>query len=116
MRLFLDSSALAKRYVQEPGSERLLTLCRESDEIVLSSLCVPELISGFNRLRREKRLSVRDYRLLKRELAGDLDAATVVDVTPSVVDRAILCLERAPLRTLDAVHLASAMECSATSS
>ena len=40
MRLFLDSSALAKRYVLENGSDRVVELCREADEVVLSSLLV----------------------------------------------------------------------------
>lgn len=110
MRLFLDSSALAKRYAAEPGTEQVLRLCREADEIILSVLCVPELISGLNRLRRDGRLSTPHYRKLKRALAADLEAATLVDLTPAVVDRAIGCLERTPLRALGAIHLASALE------
>ncbi len=110
MRLFLDSSALAKRYVEEPGTDRGLNLCRGAEEIILSSLCVPELISGFNRLRREEKLSLNRYRALKRELAADVEEATIIDLTPLIIDRTIACLERAPLRALDAVHLASAIE------
>lgn len=110
MRIFLDSSALAKRYVEEPGTERVLSLCRGADEIILSGLCVPELISGFNRLRREEKLSPARYRALKRDLAADVEEASIVELTPLIIDRAITCLERAPLRALDAVHLASAIE------
>ncbi|MBI5631073.1 MAG: type II toxin-antitoxin system VapC family toxin [Elusimicrobia bacterium] len=112
MRIFLDSSALAKRYVEEPGSEEILRLCREAEEIILSSLCVPEIISGFARLKREGRLSASQYRKLKRELAADVDAATVVDLTPAVIGRAVGCLERSPLRALDAIHVACALESS----
>lgn len=110
MRIFLDSSALAKRYVEEPGSERLSLLCRDADEIVLSSLCVPELVSGFNRLKREGRLAAQRYGSLKRSLAADVDQALVVDLTPQAIHRAVDSLERASLRTLDAIHLACALE------
>lgn len=110
MRLFLDSSALAKRYVEEPGSDKVLSLCCGAEEIILSSLCVPEIISGFNRLRREGNLSPARYRSLKRALAADVDEATIIDLTPLVIDRTIACLERSPLRASDAVHLASAIE------
>lgn len=110
MRIFLDSSALAKRYIFEPGTEQVLRRCREADEIVLSALCVPELISAFNRLRREGKLTAARYRRLKGDLAADLEQATIVDLTPSVVHRTIFCLEHAPLRALDAIHAASAAE------
>ena len=110
MRIFLDSSALAKRYVAEAGTEQVLRLCQEADEIILSTLCVPELISGLNRLKRDGKLSPSRYRALKRDLAADVDGATMVDLTPPIIDRAIACLERTPLRALDAIHLASALE------
>jgi predicted nucleic acid-binding protein len=110
MRIFLDSSALAKRYVAENGTERILTVCRQADEIALSVLCVPELISGFNRLKREGFLSSASYHSLKRDLAADLEQATVMELSPAIVDRTIFCLERASLRALDAIQLASAME------
>lgn len=110
MRVFLDSSALAKRYVDEPGTERVLLLCRNADEIVLSVLCAPELISAFNRLRREGKLSSARYLRLKNELAADLEQATIVDLTPSVVHRTVSCLEHATLRTMDAIQVASASE------
>ena len=110
MRIFLDSSALAKRYVAEPGTEQVLRLCEAADEIILSALCVPELISGLNRLKREGKLSPTRYQGLKRDFAADVEAATLIDVGPLVIDRAIACLERTPVRALDAIQLASAME------
>ena len=110
MRIFLDSSALAKRYVSEAGTEQVLRRCQEADEIVLSILCVPELISGFNRLRREGKLSAARYRGLKENLAADIEQATVLEFSPPVIDRTISCLEHAPLRALDAMQLASAIE------
>ncbi len=110
MRLFLDSSALAKRYVAERGTELVLKKCIEADEVVLSVLCVPEVISGLNRLRREDRLSNRDYTRIKRELAADVAEASIIDLTEGVIEEAILCLERAPLRAMDAIHIAAAIE------
>lgn len=110
MRVFLDSSALVKRYIREPGTERVIQLCREADELLLSVLCAPEIISTFNRLRREEKLPMARYRQLKRDLALDLDQSTLIDLVPSVVNRAVSCLERAPLRTLDALQTASAIE------
>lgn len=108
MRLFLDSSALAKRYVAEPGTEKIVSLCAEADEILLSIICVPELISAFNRLKREGHLSSRHYGRLKKELAADIEQASIIELTPEILKQTTLCLESARLRTLDAIHVASA--------
>ena len=49
MKTFFDSSAFAKRYVEEPGSQTVDSLCREATEVALSVLCVPEIISALMR-------------------------------------------------------------------
>jgi predicted nucleic acid-binding protein len=112
MRLFLDSSALAKRYVVEGGTEQVVNYCREADEVVLGVICAPELISAFRRLHRERRLSSRQYRALKKDLAADLAQATIVRLTEAVLSKTVETLERTTARTLDAVHVASAFEAS----
>jgi predicted nucleic acid-binding protein len=110
MRIAFDSSALAKRYVREPGTPRVLALCAQATEVVVSILCVPEILSGLNRLRREKRLSSDGYLQAKKDLADDLAQATIVPVTPAVLSRTIELLEKAALRTLDAIHIAVATD------
>ncbi len=45
MRIFFDTSALTKRYVEEEGSEQVRALCIEADTLGVSVLLVPELIS-----------------------------------------------------------------------
>lgn len=112
MRLFLDSSALAKRYVREPGTERLAALCAEADQVIVSILALPELMSTLNRLRRAGRLSETDYATIKQDVLDDLEEATTIELTPSAVRQAVACLERARLRSSDALHIACAMEAS----
>jgi predicted nucleic acid-binding protein len=108
MRLFLDSSALAKRYIREPSSSDVIARCRDADEIILSVLCPIEILSGLNRLRREGKLSLADYRALKKDLSADIAQASIVPVDPEIVKIARICLEKSPLRALDAIHVASA--------
>jgi len=109
MRTFFDSSALAKRYVAESGTPRVLQLCSQAQEIMVAVIAVPELVSAFNRLRREGRLLDTDYLFLKSELAADVAAATVIELTSNVVAQALDCLERFPLRAMDALHLGAAL-------
>jgi predicted nucleic acid-binding protein len=110
MRIFLDSSALVKRYVVEEGTEKVSDFCGRADEIVLSVLCVPEVLSACNRLKRSSRLNDSQYRKIKKELALDVDEATIIDMTSSIIENTIMCLETGSVKTLDAIHIASALE------
>jgi len=110
MRLFLDSSALAKRYVREVGTDRVVALCTEADEVIVSVIALPEVVSTLNRLRREGRLTESEYATMKQEVVDDLTEAITMDVSPSIVEKALVRLERSPLRASDALHIASAQE------
>lgn len=111
MRLFADSSALAKRYIPEPGRDIVLARCAAADEVIISFLAPIEVVSAFNRLRRAGRLSDEQYDELKLKLTTDVQHATVVQPGPALVPTAFACLERAPLRASDAIHVASALQC-----
>ncbi len=112
MRLFLDSSALMKRYIPERGTERVIAACSEADEVLLSVLAAPEVVSAFNRLRRQGDITPGEYGSLKQRLMLDLGHVTTIELSPAIVARTLACLEQAPLRASDAVHLASAVETS----
>lgn len=109
MKLYLDSSALIKRYIHEAGSEEVLNLCAKADQLILSVLCVPETISTFQRLKREKLMSQDVYQLLKKDLQDDLQVAVLVKIGEDIIERSVECLEKQPLSTLDSIHLATAL-------
>lgn len=109
MRVFFDTSALAKRYVEEDGSEQVRTLCGTADALGVSVLIVPELISTLCRLVREGRLSSEDYRILKSAVQADLSDADLCNLSQDAFDQALRCLELHPLRALDALHVGSAL-------
>ena len=110
MKIFFDSSALAKRYIQEAGSEEVLKLCIEADEICVSIICYPEIISAFCRLKREGRLNQAGLSKIKRHLVDDLSEAAVLGLNEAVVDRAAALLEANALKAMDALHIATALE------
>jgi len=110
MKTFFDSSALAKRYVDEPGSEAVDSLCMGASELALSVICVPEIISALNRRLREKAISRSDYNQAKRCLSEDVRDAVVINLTPSVVSGCVSVLELNPVRAMDALHVACALE------
>jgi predicted nucleic acid-binding protein len=109
---YLDTSALVKLYVQEPGTERMLRLAEPSGGHTLAVLSLARV---------EFRAAVR-----QRERNGDLphDAAEALSarmdshlqnlyliqlVTEAVVEEAAALLDRHPLRAYDAMQLAGCL-------
>ncbi len=109
MRVFFDSSAFVKRYVNEAGTDAVLHWCDQATEIILSGIALPELISSFCRLQREGRITETQYRQLKSLLLADIEDAAIGDLTPVVIAHAIASLEGNVLRGMDAIHIGSAL-------
>ena len=98
--VYLDSSALVKLVVREPESPALLGLLREHRERVSSALALTEVPralrrAGFGRLERRRAREV-------------LAAVALVDADRRILSAAA-ALEPPMLRTLDAIHLATAL-------
>lgn len=106
MRVYLDSSALVKRVIDEPGSERLRAALRDHvdrrDLLVSSQLATIEV----SRALRNR------FDLSYAEAAGTVDDA-MSGVAEYPVDDKVLILGRRldpnRLRSLDAIHVASAI-------
>ena len=109
MRVFFDSSAFAKRYVREAGTEAVLAWCDRATEICLSAIALPEIISALCRLQREGKLTPQQYRQIKSLLLADVEDIAISDVSATVIQHAFNCLENNVLRGMDAIHIASAL-------
>ncbi|MFZ2406940.1 MAG: type II toxin-antitoxin system VapC family toxin [Methylobacter sp.] len=109
MLVFFDTSAFVKRYVDEPGTDKVLEWCDKATEIGLSGIALPEIVSAFCRLRREARITDEQYRQLKSLLLADIEDAALCDLAPAVLAQAISSLENNVLRGMDAIHIGSAV-------
>ncbi len=110
MKLLVDSSAFAKRYIQEKGSEQIEGYLQKASELALCIILIPEILSGLNRRLREHILTAKDYKRLKGQLLEDVHDATVIQITPSVISHTVKLLENNTLRAMDALHVACALE------
>lgn len=110
MKLVLDSSALAKRYIQDVGSERLDNLLENASELALCIILVPEVVSGLNRRKREGVLDLADYKAVKKQLLDDVRDAVILQITPSVISSSLKLLKNNVLRAMDALNVACALE------
>lgn len=108
--VYLDTSALVKRYVAETGSEwvREMLAYSATPTAFTSHLSVVEAACAFARQRREGLLSPEDHAEVLMALDHDVAYSyNILDVTSEVIDTARTLADEHPLRAYDAVHLAT---------
>jgi len=105
---YFDTSVVVKRYVSERSSAMAQTLLRRYR--CLSSAILPvEVMSAVSRRRAAGDLTAGDLAAIMSRLAGDRRRWELVPVTGSLLALAEDLIQRYPLRTLDAIHLAAAL-------
>ena len=110
MRVFFDTSSFVKRFVEEVGSEQAVNITQNASELGLSIICYPEIISALNRKLRADFITDEIYTQLKNEVLQDIEDIDIVNLTPSVLEKTTGLLENNTLRSLDAFHIACALE------
>jgi len=104
---YFDTSALVKRYVDEAGRRDVLQLLRGHD-VVVSAILPVELRSAFRRRVTERTLDAKQLSRIASRVAADRGYWTLVEVGAEVLAAAETLAEAHPIRTLDAIHVASA--------
>ena len=105
---YFDASALVKRYVREKGSAKVQRLLG-AEVAATSRLSAVEIASAVARRVREGNLSGEERDRILAAVDRDMTAVLVVEVTAAVLASAQLLLQRLPLRTGDAIQLASCL-------
>lgn len=108
MRLYLDTSALVKLYVEEQGSGLVREIVQQSETVATSAIAYVEARAAFARRRRERHLPSGDYRRVIQEFNTDWGHYILLEVTDSLIRRAAESAESYALRAYDAIHVASA--------
>ena len=109
MILYLDASALVKRYVSELGTTEVLTLTTEAEAVATSLVSRAEVAAA---LARAVRLGVLDQdggRRARRRFTREWPDLARVPVGEALVSRAETLAWDHGLRGYDAVQLASAL-------
>ena len=109
---FLDSSALAKRYVTEAGSGWIKELCDPvaRNPIIIARITWVEVLSALARRQREGSLAQADVRDAIQALRYDIGMQyQIAELDRSLAEVAGTLVVRHPLRAYDAVQLASAL-------
>lgn len=109
MILYLDTSALLKKYFKEVGSIEIITSWKAAEAIVISTVAYAETLAAIHRKKREldseKAMFGKILELFKR----DWNSFIRVEVTDELNEWIDKMVSRYPVRGFDAIHLASAL-------
>ena len=112
MILYLDTSALAKLYLDEEGNNntpRLSDVISRYQALTCSVVAYAEARAAFARLVRERILTIEQQQTLLRKLNSDWEQYLLIETTHAVIKIAGDLPDRYALRGFDAIHLASAI-------
>lgn len=110
--LYVDSSALVKRYLAEIGTAWLQLLLDPAakNEVYLVRIAYTELIAAISRRQRGGTVTLADAVQARADFRADFAADYLpIEVTVPLVEQAALLAEKHGLRGYDAVHLAAAL-------
>ena len=114
MFLYLDSSALVKRYIDEPHSEAVAHLMDETLAVGTSAISRVEVGAALARAARGDRLDAEGAHGAREQFADDWPDFGKVPVTDRLLTRAEELAWKHGLRAYDAVQLAAALVCEET--
>ena len=104
MTLYVDTSALIKRYVAEPDSDLAEQLLMSDSILATSQLTVIELRRNITRL-----LHGKELLRIRRQVQTDLHRFAVVKLDSATCNEAARIAEQTLCRSLDALHIAAAL-------
>ena len=110
MILYLDTSALLKKYFKENGSKDVISLWKDSTAIITSAVTYAETLASIYRKRRESRdIDAHIFRTVLESFQKDWKSFIRVDVNERLHEIINKLVAGHPLRGFDAIHLASAL-------
>lgn len=109
MSVYAESSAVLAWLLDEDGGPRVRRLLAASDLVMASDLTVVECDRVLIRAAALGELTEADAADRRAHLTAAASHWHVLRISPEVVDRARRSFPGEPIRTLDAIHLASAL-------
>lgn len=110
---FLDTSALVKLYVREPGTDEMLELINFDDTHTLAVVSVTpvELRSAVRRRERDGDIATEDAAQVVERFTRQLETRFErVAVNEPLVEQALRLVDRHKLRAYDAMQLAACLQ------
>jgi predicted nucleic acid-binding protein len=103
MSLYVDSSALLKRYIDEPDSEVAESFLRSDPSLLTARHTIVEVRRNLDRL-----LGGRELAAARSTFTRDLEVLSIVELDEVTCEGAAAVAEVTGVRSLDALHLSAA--------
>lgn len=103
MTIYVDSSALLKRYVEEPDTDRAVELLGSDPELVTGRHTVVEVRRNLARV-----LSATSATAARAAFGADLRSLSIIELDHGTCELAATIAEQMGVRSLDALHLGAA--------
>ena len=115
MMIYVDSSALVKMFVDEPGSAEIkqfmsVSISKEGVTFVTSAVTKAEIMAALAAIRRGRHLTQRKFEKAVADFREQWKVFSVPEVTTSTIDRAGEIGLNHKIKGGDAFQLASALE------
>ena len=109
MILYLDTSALLKKYFRETGSDEVISRWKDATGIVTSSVAYAEALASIHRKKRDVKFNNDIFQKIIHLFRRDWNSFIRVEVTDELNDWIDKMVSHYPLRGFDAIHLASCL-------
>lgn len=110
MRILFDTSALAKRYKNEVGRDRVQALLHTATDVVLAVHTKVEIASSFCRELRDQAITQAQHAQAIDAIEADFTDFEVRPLNAEIEAYAIAVMQRIRLRAMDALHIGTAQQ------
>ncbi len=107
MVIFIDTSSLIKRYVEEDGSDVIDRYFSDNDIIYISPITPIEIRSALKRKKREHTVDKQTYETAIQLWDLDINNFMGIEFNKELVSRVIEIVELYTVKTLDAIQIGS---------
>jgi len=107
--IYLDSSALVKRYVEETGTNSVKSILSTAGEIATSKLTYPEILSALMRKHRTGEIAKKLLQDIVARFEKDWNHVLVLEFHNDLLQIVKFLIEKHSIKAADAIHLFSAL-------
>ncbi len=108
--IYLDTSALAKKYISEAGSDSINKIINDTpDTPATSKITIPEMLSALNRRSRAGDIPGNKLAELEKAFGDDWNCFYIIDFHDELLPIVKRVIKKHFLKAADAVHLSSAL-------
>ncbi len=105
---YIDTSTYLKVFVKESGSAKARELIKKH-RMLTSALVSVECFSALSRKKQAGELKSKEFDSLIKKIRESFDHIEIIRLTDEVLEKAGQVVVSSPVRSLDALHIASAL-------